>query len=426
MEDNYQQFRDNWERRPEPAFEERDWNALKKRLDQISRKQRGVGRWQWVAVPLLFLLLGVYLSSLLELRKANQTIAFLQLHRDTVLQTKVVYKVDTIFRTSVVEKPLIKYISSPYAVDYTRLNVNDQNNFKFFEAKPTLFSSINKQASTTKLNPFIPASLPPPTSAQYKNITNKPGKSDNLFAFTNLNRLSPLPPSLFPNLLLHSKLPASPTVEEQKKRRKSSLYAMRPKGFQFGLSGGWATPLAEEEDELKRHFEFSRAAQGLIEFSPALRIRLEMAYSTSNYETKRMDETIGVPVIEPPLDDLDFIKAEISHPYLQYSAGLEYLIRRKGKFKPFIGMDYAAIRRLSAEVVYDFKNEAIGTEWSEDLTFPGNGLQINYFLLRTGFEYKLAKHWNWRLQASYRGQWRETTIQTPKTLGINGGLFYRF
>lgn len=427
MEDTYQQFRDNWERQPEPVFEERDWNALEKKLDQENKKGRGVGLWPWIATALLLLLLGGYIFSLMELRRANQTISSFQLQKDTVLQTRIIHKTDTVFQSVIIEKPSTKYIVSRFASNYPALG--DQNTFELFNASLSLFSNPDQKAVGAILNlptySLLSFSTPIEYRYPFEKTPDDQDRSEDVLTATNLKPLKPLEPALFPNLLPRPKLTAKPVERKQKKNIGTYLYAVRPKGFQLGVSSGWMFPFNEVES-VEQQTKFSSALQGAIEFSSAFSMHLEIAYARSKYETDRMDESIGVPIIEPPLDDLSFIKAETSLSYLQYSLGARYLLTTKGKFKPFIEANYTTIHPLFFDVAYDFKNEAIGTEWSFDQFLRGGNRLSNFFLLRTGFEYRLTEHWNWRLRASYRDRWQEKNIRIPKMLGIDGGLFYRF
>jgi len=57
MEDFLKQFRDNLERRPEPVFEEHDWQDMQSRLES-DRATPKAWVWWWMAVPFMFLLTG--------------------------------------------------------------------------------------------------------------------------------------------------------------------------------------------------------------------------------------------------------------------------------------------------------------------------------------------------------------------------------
>ena len=57
MDKFYRQFKENLEKRPEPAFEEKDWRAMEKLLAEESKTKRVLPLW-WFYLPFLLLTLG--------------------------------------------------------------------------------------------------------------------------------------------------------------------------------------------------------------------------------------------------------------------------------------------------------------------------------------------------------------------------------
>nr|MBP6827243.1 hypothetical protein [Saprospiraceae bacterium] len=110
MEDIFKQFRDNLERRPEPSFEEQDWQDLQKRLDRKRKKQAAGFAWQWLALPGFLLLLTTNMLLFLQLRQANQKIARLEMQQDTIVLTRLIYRTDTIYQIRVIREPSSEYI----------------------------------------------------------------------------------------------------------------------------------------------------------------------------------------------------------------------------------------------------------------------------------------------------------------------------
>lgn len=107
MEDMFKQFRDNLENRPEPAFEARDWHDMQARLDQ--NRHPVAFTWWWVALPFLLLLTGSNAFFIWQWKKAKQQVSTLEIRRDTVFHTRVVYTTDTIYRTRVVRERVTEY-----------------------------------------------------------------------------------------------------------------------------------------------------------------------------------------------------------------------------------------------------------------------------------------------------------------------------
>nr|MBP6827673.1 outer membrane beta-barrel protein [Saprospiraceae bacterium] len=231
-----------------------------------------------------------------------------------------------------------------------------------------------------------------------------------------------IPASRAPTFL-PDELIVKPMVAKRKKTARYYLHEMRPKEFRLGVEGGWCYPFSKN---LTRQSGYSAGLQATARFSPNLEMWLDAGYYKMRFETDSMYDDIGVPVVTPPSDEFTFIKAEVPVPFLQYSAGMQYLFRAGHKWRPFLGVGYGAVLLLPSEVIYEFQNKALGIEWSFDQEANRREWQTDFLLLRVGFEYELSKHWNWQLRANYRASLGDSKLHTPPLLGIQGGLGYRF
>ena len=100
MDEFYNQFKENLENRPEPAYEPDDWNDMTQRLDQLQPKSSKWKRWAAVAALLLFLLANG--GVLFWLWRTNNQMAHLnqkmQLsQKDTIVIKETIYHKDTVF-----------------------------------------------------------------------------------------------------------------------------------------------------------------------------------------------------------------------------------------------------------------------------------------------------------------------------------------
>jgi hypothetical protein len=401
MKDFLKQFRENLERRPEPPFEERDWQDLQKRLGQREQKRSLPLAWWWLALPLLLLSSGSTAFFYLEMKKTEQKIAALETRRDTVFLTKIIFKTDTIYQTRIARQAT--YLALDPRFDNFLKVVKSSAQEQKFELLPAL-NSVGVTASH------------PDTTAQVS--------FENQHVAANFDQL-PLP-ELLPLRSPSPPLPevfAEPVFSKKKKTLEQHLYPLRPKGFQLGVVGGWAFPFSEE---VKQQGGFSAGLQAAIEFSPRLQMWLDATYFKTSFETDRMGDDIGVPPVDPPSDQLAFLAADVPQSSWQYSVGMQYLFGADKKFKPLAGMGWGAVSLLPYEVIYEFENQALGIEWSFEKTMPRQELLTNFLFLRTGFEHQFSKKWTWQLLATYRAQFGETDFQTPNLLSIQGGFFRRF
>lgn len=415
MEDFFKQFRDNLEHRPEPDFEERDWQHLEKRLDG-EREKRPVPLVWWLAVPLL-LLAGFNVWLFRSMRQAGQRVASLEIRRDTTVHTRVVYVTDTIYQTRVVRERVVEYLpaaATHYADRLMEASVGRS------VAPPSTNSGPNQKANLLASGPAVG--------------TDSTGTADILTGKQVIDHqkiVEDLVSLDRPDQYLHHLPPTSPLLEilvptaQQKKTLRHHLYAMRPKGFQMGVLGGWAYPFTFDQD-LQRQKGYSVGAQAAIEFSPHLRLWTDATYIHTDLEVSRMGNDIGVPTVSPPADDLVFLKAELPQPSLQYSLGMQYFLRANHRFRPYLGLGYGVAQLLPYEVGYEFENKTLGTAWMYETQVRPSRLPTDFWLLQLGVEYRLSKHWNAQLRGTYRSNLDKTQLQSPKMLGVQGGLNYRF
>lgn len=412
MDDFFKQFRKNLERRTEPVFEERDWLDMQKRLDRADNKRPAGFAWWLLAIPALLILGASNFLFYVKIQQANQKISLLETRKDTVFHTRVVYIRDTVFQIQVIrenqENGLYEGITS------------FQNSYSAqMHSGRELFPS-DHQLQTTLPDPYRLEERINTLdhTAQDTVITKKQAANENIKALPTIG-LSPFPASL-PVL---PEISVAPRDIQHKKTFRQLIHPVRPKTFQLGITGGWAIPFNKD---LSAQKGYSAGAEAVIGFSPNFSIWADAAYYNVRFETDEMDETKGIPVVSPPSDAFIFVKAEAPQPSFQFSIGMQYLFQGKNSLKPFVGVGYSAVSLLPYEVIYEFKDEALGVEWNYDKEITRHELLNNFLVFRGGLEYQILKHWNAKIQANYRFNLGETGFFTPKMFGIQGGFYHSF
>ncbi|MFN0216620.1 MAG: outer membrane beta-barrel protein [Saprospiraceae bacterium] len=397
MEDLFKQFRDNLENRPEPKFEEQDWRDMQARLKRDARTGTTAFTWWWMAVPFMLLLTGSNAFFFWQWKKAVKQVSNLEFRHDTVFHTRIVYTTDTVYRTRVIRERVVDY-QNTYTPGRSNL-LFGANEFSVSEKKKGLIDNLISKGELTEANQPIQQDL-------------------RLLPIDAIHRVN------YPKNNLYLAY-YSPTIPPKKYKRSFAdhLYTARPKGYQVGLSGGFAHPYGRGVDFKSG---YSIGGHGAIEFSPSLRLWADAAYFKTLFFTDRMGDEIGVPMVAAPSSEYLFLKAEVPQPFFQYSLGMQYLFYSKHKLKPFVGLGFGAISLLPYDVTYEFENTTLGVEWNLDQEIHRQGLITNFLVLPVGLEYGLSKHWNAQVQATYRYNWKETGIRSPDMFGIQGGLNYRF
>ena len=436
MDDLFNQFRKNLEGRPEPRFDKRDWQNLEKQLGPSPEKRRGAFSW-WFALPLLLLMTGSNAFFFWQWKKTEKQVSTLEIRRDTIYHTQVIHTTDTIYRTRVIRERVLEYQNSYAhgAVEAYEQSGNLEN------SQQSRLSGENSEQSSinTALQPRVPADKGLPAvqkTAQpgATDVLNRDSSSEQAWALQrNFNNqvLATLPNRSIRPVIYHQpklsfpNFPLDIPAIQKKKTLMAHLYQARPKGFLLGVSGGLAFPFGKGLESKTGNIAGIHAA---IEFSPRLRLWGEAAYLKSTFITKRMGDDIGVPIEVPPSAEYTFLQAEVPQPYLQYALGMQYLFRAKHKLKPFVGIGMGAISLQPYDVTYEFKNTSLDIEWNLDKTINGRaqGLITNFLVLPFGLEYKLSRHWNMQVQATYRYNWKVVGLQLPSMLGLHGGINYKF
>lgn len=426
MDDFFKQFRDNLENRPDPAFEEKDWRSLERQLGRLSKKPPLAMAWWW-ALPFLILLLGMNAFVLFEQRKMSEQFREMSGLRDTVYQTRVIYHTDTIYRAEVArEKVAGSSVSGAPVVSFT------STGWRPSTIAPSPFLTPGQPSAGVFLpdGAYTYASLlgrhtgekgQPSAGAPDEQPANPPNP------FYSSSAMAPLSAGSLSFILSDQaagpEMPLEPVLAKRRKTLLQRVYPLRPKGLGLGINGGGAFPI---NPTLSRQAGGSGGLQMAVEFSPSIRMWVDASYFKIHIESSRMDEAIGVPVIEPPTDEFIFSKAEVPQPTLQFSAGMQYFFLNDSKWRPFAGLGVGAASLMAHDVIYEFKNPVTGEEWNFDGSVPGGTGQTGFVFFQGGLEYEFSRQWHGQLGASYRTHWNHTGSLSSRILGIRGGLLYKF
>lgn len=387
MNQFFEQFRQNMARRPDPEFEERDWLALQKRLDQDKPKRRVLPLllW-WIAGPLL--LLSTAFNAVLW-RQTQASGLATQVRHDTVYITRVVRQTDTVHIT--------RYLRLPAFAAETPVPVAAMPVFQP-AAPETPDPSLAAGPAATA---FAPQHLPE------ANLLSAP--IDSLIR--PVPELSPVPPVTLRQLA------------RKKAAGHGLLFGLRPKSYAIGVSGGWATPLHKNLHP-ESGYSFGLSVQAA--FSPNVQLWADVGYSELRFLSSVMDESLGIPPIDAPADGFVFAQAELPAPTLQCAAGLQYTFLAGRPLQPLLALGYGAVYRLPYELTYDFVKQPDGIEWSIDQSVARRGWQGSFWMAQAGLAYAWNPRWQCRALLTYRDRLGTAGLQAPRVLVLQGGVFRVF
>ena len=422
MEDFFKQFKANLEGRPEPPFDERMWRQVERSLDREQRPVRTVpAGWWWAAAAVLLILTASNAWTLWELRRANHAIAALELQRDTVVLTQYVHLVDTVYRTQI-----IREVAAPTFASAERAEAATATPDRpFFAPQTPDFAFLEKTpVHGTPLGILLLENKNAETAA---NAERSPAGAGSL-----ADGLPPAPPTPLEELAL-AELPLAPpylpplTVEDFSQAKKRNLwqrlYPLRPTAFQLGPIAGLAYP---HGNGLDAHLTRIIGAQAQVEFHKRLRATAEFSYGHAAFDTDRMGDDIGVPVVTPPNDDLSFRGAEVPQSYLQFALGMQYLFNPEGRTRPLIGLGLSALSVQPYEIKYEFEDEATDIEWEFENEVSNPPTFSDNLLAQAGVERQIGKRLHVQLLATYRTRLRDDSNPLPQLLGLQSNILYRF
>lgn len=391
MENFFEQFRRNWHSRPAPEWEENDWLALQNRLKAPPAKKRVLPVLWWITLPFLLASASVNWMIFKELKEKKQYVSFLETRRDTVYVTRFIYETDTVYRTRIWRDRFVNRL--PVAAGQPADSL-------VFPSKsaPSVFREI------TEVGPKDP-----------------PGA--NSFPIAPIHSLSihPLsapdrPLELLKNVPLY--------VSGRGKNIRRYLHDFQPAGASVTLRSGLAYPLPPFSPA---QAGWSVGMQAALRFSDKWNIWGEGQFIKAQYRSGQMDESLGIPAVDPPADDFVFQEADAPMPVWLFAMGLERRFPGKRRhMEPFVGLGYGFGGRLPYEISYDFVRPADGVEWTIDQNASTNRSVHGLALGRAGVSVPVFGQWRFELSVSGVFQTNRKTERFPSLLQLQGGLQRNF
>jgi hypothetical protein len=382
MDNLFDSFRKNLENRPEPEFVEKDWQDLKERLDQQDRKSPSAWIWWWVVLPLSLLLVGTNTALISKIRDTRRVITVLEGNKDTVYLINTVYRIDTIHTIQLIKGPISDTAYSK--------NSGLANTIPFFEDK-----SNPEQSTPSEVNMI--EDLPVRPTAVLK-----------------------LPVLYLTGLSCSPQSPPEPKLGEKVIQK---LYAMRPKGLEAGLSGGWAYPLP---GYINQQPGFSEGISLEVPFLPRWSLVTGASFQQSRFLSNVMDPAKGVPIISPPDNNLEFVLAKAYINHFQISFGGKYTWKKFGKWRPFNSIGIGRIFNLPYQLIYDFERYSLDISWKYETKVQPFTSGSNFCWLNSGMEWHISKKIILTAQVGINNEISEDVGLKPHFSGMQLGLRYCF
>jgi len=424
----YRPLKEILDNSPDFPFKEANWEQLALQLDKEAEERMGFWkRYGWIALWLLpFLLLGGWFWY--TLHKANQEIVALKaqlqtneqtITQETTIQKNIIYQYDTIYRTTIVEQPLLKNSgSSPQnpnpatlyssQVHQLHLAFAQQGIGQGFEVAK-LLPSIQKSSLGAIQQAIHEATVTP--TLVYNDATIRQPLTDIRLLAANL---LDIPSRGIPAW----QLPTIPKTQQDK----NPLQFMQPTGFSLGIEGSLIKLLHAPITTLQG---VSAGLSADIHFGSNWSMFLGAEYLQHKFEVSKAEDLVAYPMVTPDNEDV-FSYLRVSSKYLQIPFGFKYRFQPLKLVKPYVGAGLIARRPIRKNLAYEYLG--VMEEYYINRDYTTNSFFINSFRGELGVEFQLMNHWNFYLESTYDADFRQSSydFEKVKYLNLRAGVLYNF
>ena len=434
MDEFYKKIKKELESEPEPEFKTSDWMDMERKLStRTSHKQRFVLPLWWI--PIL-LLLGSQIwlfrqwheaeSKLNELQagapkqELNRSI---QLFTDTVHHTRVNYLRDTLYlpgQTQSAAIPASPSLTSGNSYKMLRRPHPTQSIFDI----PLASNFGNKRSDIRNSKVAFTNSISRITSASHSqwNDSKSSGNSNvSPVAYLPILATSYLQKSISIDPLRRYMHNTTPGLQKYKRKKPGLFSEFRPQGI--FIEGGLGYQLARSTVFNYKN-DISIRLGTAIKFSRVWEMWLDAAISSLSFESQMIGDELGIPPIDPPSTDLEFLLVEAKRPAINYSFGMLYTHQTGGRLRPQLGIGLNSTSVFAFDMVYEFQNPLNGEEWKLEQGAPARFDFADKVVFRTGIKYAVSPYIRTHLRASYMKNISSNT--SPDLIILQAGLGYEF
>jgi hypothetical protein len=412
-------IRDNLNNRPEPKFEENDWLALQEQLPQKPTRSFGAAAIWWL-LPFVIISLGSNAFLFSELKSTKKMVTEIGFQKDTIYQSSVIYKTDTIYIINNIkqEKSAFDNISMAELLEIKRL-INNENSNTASKKPLKTKTTITTKSNTRNENLLIENTTI--TNNENKNTTTletQNTQTEDVFTIDFLKTQN--------SSILSTNYFDFPIVTKTNTRKISSLQNLknmaRPTGYRLGAFGGLVYGL----DANKIHQTgVNSGIEAMLNFRNLINLFANCSYSKTFIEIEGISGNVGIPLVQPPSSDYELTKVNGSSPVVQYELGLNYEFPINKKIVPFLSLGYENAFYFPSSFTYTFENSQ-GIELEIESDVNSEIKTANFGLIKIGFHYPVYKKIHWQLQGGFHYNFNKNKDFMPSYSELKTGVFYQF
>lgn len=373
-------------------------------------------------------------SAILDNTIAPQTVRLY----DTIIETKVIYKIDTIYKTVVVQETIDQQYNNSF-------RFNHKDNFSTSSTiPPSVFSSnpdIKQTQSNTTTGQTIDEKTNDKTATSHILQDSSKGNTDAIAqnhlpssgtsaqSYTNTDSLNDNQLNLSKPKTDSVKFAVVPydSLEMKPQQGLSGNIIIKPSRkklvidhYGIGLQGGLSLEFPKVDD-VKQGNWIGLTSE--IALNKHLRLSVSGDYMSLHYKTKTRNPLLELPNDPPMTENYNLKYIEGTPISITANMGIAYFLKPKSKFNPFVSIGYTYRWIIPHTVEFEFTNKLTGDERSfrvEDYRHKDKWL-----ILGAGVETALASHIFGQLKTEYIYDSNHGNKQLNYLL-LRGGVFYRF
>ena len=338
---------------------------------------------------------------------------------DTIVETKIIYKIDTVYRTVVVEKNLSNQDNKSFKLNhkdnFTNSSISTPSVFSSNSDIKTVISHISQESTPAKKDSIAQNHLP-----ILENFAQSHTNTDSLnnnshkvaFAKTDSVKTAVMP---YDSLELKPQQGLAENIIIKPSRKKLAI-----NHYGFGLQGGtsWESPKLSGIDN-----GYWLGLTDEISFNKHLRLSLSADYMSFYYKMLTRSTLHPIPENPPMTENYNLKYIESQNPSVLVGLNIAYFLKPKSKINPFVSFQYSYRWLLPHTVEFEFTNKITGEEKS--FKIENYSHRDSWLLVGAGVEMPLAKKVFGQLKAEYLYDPNHGNSSLKYAL-LRGGVFYRF
>ena len=338
---------------------------------------------------------------------------------DTIVETKIIYKVDTIYKTVVVEKTVGSQYNKSFGLNhknnFTNSSISTPSVFSSNSDAKTVISHISQESAPAKKDSIAQNHLP-----ILENFAQSHTNTDSLnnnshkvaFAKTDSVKIAVMP---YDSLELKPQQGLAEHIIIKPSRKKLAI-----NHYGIGLQGGMSSELPKLSG-IDNGYWLGLTDE--ISFNKHLRLSVSADYMSFHYKTLTRGTLYPIPENPPMTENYNLKYIESKNPSVLVGLNIAYFLKPKSKINPFVSVQYSHRWLLPHTVEFEFTNKITGDEKSFKVESYSH--QDNWLLFGAGVEMPLAKKVFGQLKAEYLYDPNHGNSSLKYAL-LRGGVFYRF